>query len=266
MSNSKKKEFLSQKRNHTHTQPIHLLPEVCRCIGKSKWLEMGLTAPSIMWRIQSLLLSVEARECILNAMVEFKKKKQLIEDNENFAKNSFIHNKDDAVDEQSVDDGKSVNKDTAIWNGSYNCFGVPKVVLMLEAITPRMAHESFNSERLELLGDSLTKFVTTVELFRIYPEKHEGFLTDARSKVISNMFQHDMARKFGFDKYLRAYSLSSGKQFLRFRPPGMNIKSVKSGLSIWNLNLIINHSTELVNLTTSKLTSNKKKKKNKKKI
>ena len=33
------------------------------------------------------------------------------------------------------------------------------------------------------MGDSLLKLVTSVELFRLYPDKHEGFLTDQRGKV-----------------------------------------------------------------------------------
>ena len=55
------------------------------------------------------------------------------------------------------------------------------------------------SERLELLGDSLLKLVTSVELFRIYPNKHEGFLTDKRGKVLKKNIRYCM---HGNDVYL----------------------------------------------------------------
>jgi len=114
----------------------------------------------------------------------------------------------------------------------------PDANLMLEALTPRLTRENVDSERLEFLGDSLLKLITTVEVFRLYPTKHEGFLTNKRSKVINNAFLTDMAVKIGIDKYLRGYPLSNGKQNLLVRPPGMSLTAIRNNISLWNQNVI----------------------------
>lgn len=40
----------------------------CRWMGKKKWLNFGLAAPSVLFRINSLCLALEARDCILDHM------------------------------------------------------------------------------------------------------------------------------------------------------------------------------------------------------
>lgn len=109
---------------------------------------------------------------------------------------------------------------------------------MLEATTPRLARENIDSERLEMIGDSLLKLVTTIEIFRLFPLKHEGFLTEQREKVVGNLYLINMAVKLGIVKYLRAYPLSYGKQILLIRPPGISFDSLKDFLSLWNQNVI----------------------------
>ncbi|PWZ54428.1 Endoribonuclease Dicer 3b [Zea mays] len=54
---------------------------------------------------------------------------------------------------------------------------------ILEAITTLRCCESFSLERLELLGDSVLKYVIGCDLFLRYPMKHEGHLSDMRSKA-----------------------------------------------------------------------------------
>jgi len=105
---------------------------------------------------------------------------------------------------------------------------------MLQTLTPRLANESNDSERLECLGDALLKLVVTVELFRLYPQRHEGFLTIARSLVVSNQNLHRISRKLGLAKYLRACRLSTGKQLLCVRPAGMSFNAFRKGLTLWN--------------------------------
>ena len=105
---------------------------------------------------------------------------------------------------------------------------------MLQTLTPRLANESNDSERLECLGDALLKLVVTVELFRLYPQRHEGFLTIARSLIVSNQNLHHVSQKLGLSKYLRACRLSTGKQLLCVRPAGMSFNAFRKGLSLWN--------------------------------
>eukprot|EP01038_Epipyxis_sp_PR26KG_P010334 gene10334-13884_t len=211
-----------ERRIHTHTSSIHLIPELCRGIGKVKWMLVGQVAPSIIWRIQSLLLSVETRGCIVKAVKSFEDA-------------HLLKNVDNMVDKNG---GEVVQDDLFHERGMDSPLVVPNATLMLEAITPRMARELIDSERLELLGDSLLKLVTSVEVFRLYPDKHEGFLTSSRAKWVSNFHLTEMAKSLGLDRYLRAYPLSAGKQLLNIRPPGMLVEQLQRKLCLWNKNVI----------------------------
>lgn len=54
-------------------------------------------------------------------------------------------------------------------------------------------------ERLELLGDSVLKYVMSCHVFLKYPKKHEGQLSDLRSQAVSNSNLH----KLGTDRELQ---------------------------------------------------------------
>jgi dsRNA-specific ribonuclease len=45
-------------------------------------------------------------------------------------------------------------------------------------------------ERLELLGDSVLKYVVTCHLFLKFPDKDEGQLSSSRADIISNAALH----------------------------------------------------------------------------
>lgn len=47
-------------------------------------------------------------------------------------------------------------------------------------------------ERLELLGDSVLKYVTSCHLFLKYPKKHEGQLSGQRSSAVCNANLHKL--------------------------------------------------------------------------
>uniref|UniRef100_A0A914Q287 Dicer-1 n=1 Tax=Panagrolaimus davidi TaxID=227884 RepID=A0A914Q287_9BILA len=64
-------------------------------------------------------------------------------------------------------------------------FGV-QPVLLLQALTTTGACDGFNLERLETMGDSFLKLVTTIYLYQHYPNLHEGRLTLLRSGQICN--------------------------------------------------------------------------------
>lgn len=59
------------RKDHTHAAINMLIPEFIRVIGEAKWFYCGLAAPSVMWRVQSLLLAVEARKEILDLVDSF---------------------------------------------------------------------------------------------------------------------------------------------------------------------------------------------------
>ncbi len=61
----------------------------------------------------------------------------------------------------------------------------------------------YNNERLEFLGDALLGAIIGEYLFKKYPNKNEGFLTQLRSKIVNRQNLHQMAIKFGLDQLLK---------------------------------------------------------------
>ena len=57
-----------------------------------------------------------------------------------------------------------------------------------------------SNERLEFLGDAILGAVVAEMLFKRYPYKNEGFLTEMRSKIVSRVNLNQLARKLGFNE------------------------------------------------------------------
>ena len=57
-----------------------------------------------------------------------------------------------------------------------------------------------NNERLEFLGDAVLGSVIAHYLFRKYPYKGEGFLTEMRSKMVNRQKLNEIALKMGLKK------------------------------------------------------------------
>jgi ribonuclease III len=57
-----------------------------------------------------------------------------------------------------------------------------------------------NNERLEFLGDAVLSSVVADFLFKKYPYKGEGFLTEMRSKMVNRATLNDIALKMGLKK------------------------------------------------------------------
>ena len=70
------------------------------------------------------------------------------------------------------------------------------------ALSHRSIKESAdeNNERLEYLGDAILSSVVADYLFKKYPYKGEGFLTEMRSKMVNRAQLNDIALKMGFKK------------------------------------------------------------------
>ena len=60
-----------------------------------------------------------------------------------------------------------------------------------------------NNERLEYLGDAILSAVVADFLFKKYPKKDEGFLTEMRSKMVNRQQMNDIALKMGLKKITR---------------------------------------------------------------
>ena len=57
-----------------------------------------------------------------------------------------------------------------------------------------------NNERLEYLGDAVLSTIVADYLFKKYPYKGEGFLTEMRSKMVNRQQLNDLAIKIGLKK------------------------------------------------------------------
>jgi len=59
-----------------------------------------------------------------------------------------------------------------------------------------------SNERLEFLGDAVLGSVVAELLFKLYPYKDEGFLTELRSKIVSRANLNQLSRKLGFNELI----------------------------------------------------------------
>jgi ribonuclease-3 len=62
---------------------------------------------------------------------------------------------------------------------------------------------AISNERLEFLGDAVLGTVIAEYIFKIYPYKDEGFLTQLRSKIVNGQNLKELSIKFGFNKLLK---------------------------------------------------------------
>ena len=84
---------------------------------------------------------------------------------------------------------------------------ISNVTLYQIALSHRSVKETpdANNERLEYLGDAVLSSIVADYLFKRYPNKGEGFLTEMRSKMVNRVQLNDIAIKMGF-KQLMLYN------------------------------------------------------------
>ncbi|MFA4852513.1 MAG: ribonuclease III [Bacteroidales bacterium] len=61
-----------------------------------------------------------------------------------------------------------------------------------------------NNERLEFLGDAILSAIIADYLFKKFPQKDEGFLTEMRSRIVSRDNLNKLSKKLGINKFIRA--------------------------------------------------------------
>ncbi len=69
----------------------------------------------------------------------------------------------------------------------------------------RLPNRSFvlSNERLEYLGDAVLGAIIADYLYRKYPFKNEGFLTEMRSRMVSRDTLNDLGERLGFMDYIQ---------------------------------------------------------------
>ncbi len=66
-----------------------------------------------------------------------------------------------------------------------------------------------NNERLEFLGDAVLDAIVGNYLYHKYPDKHEGFLTATRAKIVQRESLNRIGKLFKIESHVRASSHSS---------------------------------------------------------
>jgi ribonuclease III len=81
-------------------------------------------------------------------------------------------------------------------------FSPSNTSLYRHALTHRSVKDSAdqNNERLEYLGDAILSGIVADFLYKKYPYKEEGFLTEMRSKMVNRATLNDIAIKMGLKK------------------------------------------------------------------
>lgn len=69
-----------------------------------------------------------------------------------------------------------------------------------------------SNERLEYLGDAILSSVIADYLFKRYPYKEEGFLTEIRSRIVSRDSLNLLGKKIGLDKIIAFYDTARHQQ------------------------------------------------------
>ncbi|MBP5380788.1 MAG: ribonuclease III [Bacteroidaceae bacterium] len=83
-----------------------------------------------------------------------------------------------------------------------------KVAVMHKSMGFKEEGKRINNERLEFLGDAILGAVVGHIVFKQFPKKSEGFLTNTRSNIVKRQSLNKIAREIGFDKLI----LSNYKQ------------------------------------------------------
>lgn len=81
-------------------------------------------------------------------------------------------------------------------------FAPGELDLYITALSHRSVREGAdeNNERLEFLGDAVLSSIVAHYLFKKYPYKGEGFLTEMRSKMVNRQQLNDIGIKMGLKK------------------------------------------------------------------
>ena len=72
------------------------------------------------------------------------------------------------------------------------------------SVSVKRSGTTVSNERLEFLGDAVLGAIIAEFLFKMFPYKDEGFLTQLRSKIVNGQNLKELALKFGFNHFLKA--------------------------------------------------------------
>ena len=109
------------------------------------------------------------------------------------------------------------SREKALFLAIKNLFGFyPKNVFLYKlaflhksAGSESLHGSKINNERLEFLGDAVLDAITADYLFKTFPTKDEGFLTEMRSKIVNRSQLNKLSQKLGLENLIKVDSSSS---------------------------------------------------------
>ena len=103
----------------------------------------------------------------------------------------------------------------------------PDSAFVLQALTTTHSKDTFNLERLEMLGDTFLKLAVSLHLYCTYREKGEGKLTQRKIRQISNLALFRAAKKTSLSGFQQSTELARDV----WCPTGCQKSSAESGVT-----------------------------------
>lgn len=136
--------------------------------------------------------------------------KRMREQGENFSEDEPKLNKKLHIESQNnqknctyLGDSDNYLQMKILGKSNFNSFSLNlKAKNLQSALTFRSFDLLDSYERLEFFGDSILKFLATLEVFFDYPYESEGFLSKKRSKIVSNSFLKKACIKNGIFEFI----------------------------------------------------------------
>ncbi|CAG9838636.1 unnamed protein product [Diabrotica balteata] len=98
----------------------------------------------------------------------------------------------------------------------------PELCRFYRAFTCAKANDIVNLERLETLGDSFLKFISSVYIYLKFPQYNEGLATSLKGRLVSNKNLFYLAVRKNLQGIIKYHELSPQKEWL---PPAFTIPS-----------------------------------------
>lgn len=116
--------------------------------------------------------------------------------------------------------------DRALARSIHNIFGfypknieLYKLAFTHKSVSSKASGYTISNERLEYLGDAVLSTVVAQFLFKKFPTKQEGFLTEMRSKIVSRSSLNKLSLKFGLHNLIH---YAKNNEHCKFRSMGGN--------------------------------------------
>ena len=116
--------------------------------------------------------------------------------------------------------------DRALARSIHNIFGfypknieLYKLAFTHKSVSSKSAGYTISNERLEYLGDAVLSAIVAQFLFKKFPTKQEGFLTEMRAKIVSRSSLNKLSLKFGLQNLIH---YAKTNEHIKYRSMGGN--------------------------------------------